>query len=89
MKLKNLISVIKSQMPMRNLLREFFVTKNAWGLFNKNSHINKITKKQKIAYSNKKKAIKAAEAMSKKNGCKFSAYKCVFCDGWHIGKDKI
>jgi hypothetical protein len=33
-------------------------------------------------------AKKAADAMSKKRGAHFSYYKCLFCDGYHIGKNR-
>lgn len=36
---------------------------------------------------NKKVALRAAEAMGKKQGVHFSVYKCAWCDGWHIGKN--
>jgi len=31
-------------------------------------------------------ARRAAEAMERKRGVVFDAYKCRFCDGWHVGK---
>ena len=42
----------------------------------------------KICYSTKEKALKAADKMSIKTGKHFSAYKCLFCDGYHIGKNR-
>ena len=33
-------------------------------------------------------AKRAAEAMSKKRGVHFSFYKCLYCDGYHIGKNR-
>ena len=33
-------------------------------------------------------AKKAAESMSKKHGVHFSYYKCLFCDGYHVGKNR-
>ena len=33
-------------------------------------------------------AQKAADAMSKKYGKHFSYYKCLFCDGYHVGKNR-
>ena len=38
-------------------------------------------------YNTKASATKAAAAMMKKTGNYFSNYKCVFCDGYHIGKN--
>ena len=33
-------------------------------------------------------AQKAAEKMSHKHGVHFSVYKCLHCDGWHVGRNK-
>jgi len=33
-------------------------------------------------------ARKVAEKMSAKHGTHFSFYKCLFCDGYHIGKNR-
>lgn len=38
-------------------------------------------------YNTIKSAKRSAEAMSKKTGKHFSYYKCLFCDGYHIGKN--
>ena len=85
MKLKNLFLALKDQMPIsrfvRNLRKGHLI-----GLFSKRSHEN-ADGKPKISYSSKKSATKAAEAMKKKRGVYFSNYKCVWCDGYHIGKN--
>lgn len=47
-KLRNLILVIKDQMPLKRFIRNFFITRNAWGLFHKNSHISQGTGKPKV-----------------------------------------
>lgn len=39
-------------------------------------------------YNTKASATKAAESMSKKHGVWFSNYKCLHCDGYHIGKNR-
>ena len=44
--------------------------------------------KTELCYHHKESAIKSTEAMSKKKGVHFSAYKCLFCDGYHIGKNR-
>ena len=66
----------------------FFITRNAWGAFSLNSHINQHTGQPKVTYNTIKSAQKSAEAMSKKHNAHFSYYKCLFCDGYHIGKNK-
>lgn len=84
-KLTNLYQAIKEQGPLKRALKNFFGTGNAWGMFHINSHIS--SKGEKIGF-NKNSALKGAEKMSKKHGVHFSVYKCVFCDKYHIGKNK-
>lgn len=79
---------IKDQLKRKAWFRNFFITRNAWGAFSINSHRNQTTGKDKVTYNTIEGAKKAAEAMSKKNGVHFSFYKCLFCDGYHIGKNK-
>ena len=86
--IKNLIPALKSQLPLKRAFRNFFITGNAWGLFSINSHINQSTGKEKVAYSSKDSAMRAAQSMSKKHNTYFSVYKCAYCDGWHIGKNR-
>jgi hypothetical protein len=89
MKLRNVVLVIKDQMPLRRFVRNFFVTKNAWGLFYKNgSHVASYTGQPKVMYRTKKSSLKAAENMKTKTGKHFSSYKCLFCDGYHVGKNR-
>ena len=66
----------------------FFINGNARGLFHITSHINSTTGQPKVAYGSQQSAIKAANKMSEKKNCYFSVYKCIFCDGWHIGRNK-
>ena len=86
--LKNLIPALKSQLPLKRAFRNFFITGNAWGLFSINSHVNQTSGKEKIAYGSYESACKAAQKMGQKHGTHFSVYKCAFCDGWHIGKNR-
>lgn len=85
MKLRNIYLALKDQGPftrfIRNLRKGHLI-----GLFSKRSHEN-ANGKPKIAYGSKASAKKAAEAMAKKRGVYFSNYKCVHCDGYHIGKN--
>ena len=39
-------------------------------------------------YFSKEKALGAAAWMRRKHGGKFSAYKCAFCDGYHVGRSR-
>jgi len=86
--LKNILLVIKDQGPFKRFVNNFFITRNAWGLFHKNSHISYSTGKPKVMYNTKKSATRAAESMAKKHGVWFSNYKCLQCDGYHIGKNR-
>lgn len=86
--LKNLIPALKSQLPLKRAFRNFFITGNAWGLFSVNSHVNQTSGKEKIAYGSYESACRAAQKMGQKHGTHFSVYKCAFCDGWHIGKNR-
>ena len=88
MKLKNIMMALRDQMPLKRFIRNFFITRNAWGLFHKNSHWRADTGKEKVTYNTKKTALKSATAMSEKRGVHFSTYKCAYCDGYHIGRNR-
>ena len=88
MKIKNIILVLKDQMPLKRFFRNFFITRNAWGLFYKSSHVTQSTGKLKIKYNTKKSAERASVAMAKKYDNFYSNYKCLYCDGYHVGKTK-
>ncbi|MBR3106042.1 MAG: hypothetical protein IKH30_02515 [Clostridia bacterium] len=84
----NLFLALKCQMPLKRAFRNFFITGNGWGMFSKNSHISQSTGQPKISFPTYEKAARAAEKMGQKHGKHFSVYKCVFCDGYHIGKNR-
>lgn len=85
--LKNLIHGIKHQMPISRFLKNYIITRNGWGLFSKYSHINK-NGKCKIMYNTLKSAQKGSIQMEKKYGYHYSVYKCIYCNGFHLGKNK-
>lgn len=87
-KWKNFKIWITDQFKRKTFFRNFFITRNAWGAFSINSHINQHNLKPKVMYNTVKSAQKAADAMGKKNNTHFSYYKCLFCDGYHIGKNR-
>lgn len=87
MKIKNLIYAICNQLLRPQPWRNIFVTHDAFGIFSRYSHISRSTGQPKMMYPSKSDAQKAADVMSKKYGVHFSVYKCVWCDGWHIGKN--
>lgn len=87
-KIKNIIRALWEQGPPRRAFRNFCVTRNAWGLFHINSHKRQDTGKLKVMYNTKKSAVRAAESMTKRYEDKhFSVYKCIYCDGYHVGKN--
>jgi hypothetical protein len=86
MKIKNIFLGLKDQLPLIRLIKNIFKG-HVFGLFNKRSHFRD-TGNPKVMYNTKETAIKSANAMSKKNGVYFSNYKCIFCDGYHIGKNR-
>lgn len=88
MKLRNIMLALLDQGPWKRFLVNFFVTRNAWGLFHINSHVAAGSGKPKVEYTTKESALKAAEAMGKKRGVRFSTYKCMRCDGFHIGRNR-
>jgi hypothetical protein len=89
MKLRNIFLVLKDQMPLRRFIHNFFISRNAWGLFFRNgSHIAEYSAKPKVMYNTKKSSLRAAESMKNKTGKHFSSYKCLWCDGYHIGKNR-
>ena len=85
MKLRNLYLALKDQLPLSRLIRNIRKG-HLLGLFSRRSHEN-ANGNPKISYGSKQSAMKAAEAMKKKRGVYFSNYKCIWCDGYHIGKN--
>ena len=88
MKIKNLYLALLEQGPFKRAWRNFVITGNAWGMFSKSSHIRQDTEKLKVMYNTKESAQKAADSMKQKQGKHFSVYKCIFCDGYHLGKNR-
>lgn len=86
MKLRNIILALKDQGPLSRFLRNLRKG-HVLGLFDKRSHC-RADGKPKVMYNTKASATKAAETMTKKRGVWFSNYKCLFCDGYHLGKNR-
>jgi hypothetical protein len=86
-KIKNIILALYEQGPPKRAFRNFLVTGNAWGLFSKRSHY-RFDGKLKVMYNTKESANKAAISMGKKMNKHFSVYKCIYCDGYHLGKNR-
>ncbi len=86
-KIKNLFLGLKEQLPLKRAFKNFFITGNAWGLFSIRSH-QREDGKLKVMYNTKETAKKAADSMAKKMDKHFSVYKCIYCDGYHLGKNR-
>lgn len=84
-KIKNLFLVLKDQGPLRRFLRNL-MKGHLIGIISMRSHLN-ANGKPKVKYNTKKTAEKCAAQMTKKHGVWFSNYKCLHCDGYHIGKN--
>lgn len=88
MKLRNFYLSLKDQLPWGRFFRNFLVNGNGWGLFSRHSHINRHTGRPKVVYPTPEAARQSAEGLSRKYGGRISAYKCMYCDGYHIGHDR-
>lgn len=77
---------LKDQLSRPEWFRNLIVTRSAWGAFSFYAHARRSDGKSKITYSSKAMAEKAATDMSKRYGCPFTVYKCLFCEGWHVSK---
>jgi hypothetical protein len=86
MKIKNLYLGIKDQMPLSRFIRNLRKG-HVLGLFSKRSHFT-AQGKPKVSYGSKSTAIKSAQKMMDKNGCYYSNYKCIYCDGYHLGRNR-
>lgn len=85
--MRNLWIALWEQGPLSRAFKNFFITGNAWGMFYRASHEK--DGKPKVMYNTKESALKACVAIEKKYGPGFSAYKCVYCKGYHIGKKRV
>lgn len=86
-KFRNFCLWFKDQAMRKRAFHNFFISRNAWGAFSKWSHIRGDTNEPKVTYNTFESAKRAADKMSEKYGKHFSTYKCLFCDGYHVGKN--
>jgi hypothetical protein len=86
MKVRNIILALKDQGPLRRFLRNL-KKGHILGLFSKRSHFRD-DGTPKVSYNTKSSAKRAAISMTKKRGVYFSNYKCLWCDGYHLGKNR-
>lgn len=85
--LRNLYLGLKDQGPLSRLFRNWRAG-HLKGWLSHRSHFN-YGGKPKIMYNTKETAIKSAEAMGIKRGVHFSNWKCLYCNGYHIGKNSL
>ena len=85
--LKNLVKGLIDQGPPRRFVRNLFKG-HLFGWVSGRSHLT-YGGKPKVKYNTKASAQKAADAMGAKVGVHFSNYKCLYCDGYHIGKNSL
>lgn len=85
MKLKNLYLGLMDQMPLDRFIRNL-LKGHVLGLFHRRSHFT-FDGKPKVSYGSKETAIKVAKKMMEKRGYYYSNYKCIFCDGYHLGRN--
>ena len=87
-KFRNFWPSIGDQIFRKKAFYNIFISHNAWGIFSINSHIRGTTQEPKVTYNTKLTALKAAEKMGQKYNKHFSVYKCMYCDGYHVGKNR-
>lgn len=86
MRLHNIFLVIKDQLPFSRLIKNIRKG-HILGLISRRSHKRK-DGTPKITYNTKVSATKAAENMKERYGKHFSNYKCLWCNGYHLGKNR-
>ena len=86
MKIRNIILAIRDQLPLKRLLSNIWKG-HVFGLFSERSHLTHAGN-PKVVYGSKASAEKAAAKMMAKHGNYFSNYKCMRCDGYHLGKNR-
>lgn len=85
-KLRQMILSLKQLHKSEGIIYSMMVSGNGRGLFFKTSHIAQGSGMPKIPYPSYEKARKAADKMELKTGKQFKAYKCMFCEKYHVGK---
>ena len=86
--IKNLYLGLKYQLPIKRFYKNFIITKHGLGLFSMYSHFRRDTEQTKVMYNTYKSAKRSADTMGKKHNKYFSVYKCIYCNGFHIGKNR-
>jgi hypothetical protein len=85
-KMHNVLLVLKDQGPFKRFIKNL-MKGHVFGLLSKRSHLRD-DGTPKVKYNSKETAIKSAQSLMKKRGHYFSNYKCLYCDGYHLGKNR-
>ena len=87
---KELLKAMWFQMKHKHAFKNIFITHHAFGVLHLASHVNTHSNegKPKVMYNTLASATKAAESMGKKHDAHFSVYKCAYCKGYHVGRNK-
>jgi hypothetical protein len=87
-KYSNLKIWFKEKVSQPRWYVDLFSYRRLWGAFSIYSHCRRSDGKPNIAYSTPNKAQKAVRSMERKYGVPFMAYKCLYCDGWHVARSR-
>lgn len=61
--------------------------RKSWGVFSVYAHVRRSDRRPKAISDTKERALATADSMTKKYGWRYSVYKCVYCNGWHVAKE--
>lgn len=60
--------------------------RTSWGVFSQYAHYRRSDHLPKRGHKSKGRALEVAREMETKYGSRYTIYKCVFCDEWHVAK---
>lgn len=63
--------------------------RKTWGVFSVYAHLCWSDQRPKIASPTREKALAVAKSMEERYGGKYSIYKCLHCNGWHVAKEQV
>lgn len=61
--------------------------RKSWGVFSVYAHVRRSDNRPKAISDTKGRALATADFMTEKYGGRYSVYKCVYCNGWHVAKE--
>lgn len=60
--------------------------RNGWGIFSRRSHVRADGTPKRCQWEDE--AVRTAELMSCADRGEYEAYKCLFCEGFHVGRNR-